>query len=105
MSRWAHRQFRPLRDALFEDGERHRPFLQHVVECLHVELVTQRRLGCVARAHPGDMANLVAARLPDLGAISLHFALAAGAGVLVIGRPITAAADPAAAAKAIAASL
>lgn len=32
-------------------------------------------------------------------------ALAAGAGVLVIGRPITAAADPAAAAKAIAASL
>ena len=34
-----------------------------------------------------------------------HDALAAGAGVLVIGRPITAAADPAAAAAAIAASL
>src|SRR6476469_4953415 len=68
---------RPLLDPLLEDGQRHRAVLQHFMELLQVELRPERRLRRGARAGPGDVAELVAARLADLGAVTLDLALRA----------------------------
>src|SRR5687768_12523744 len=72
----AHRRD-PLVDAALEDGQRHRAFLQDLVELLEIELRAQRRLGLGARARPGHVADLVAARLPALSAVTLDLALRA----------------------------
>src|SRR5205809_2874922 len=66
---------RALADAPLEDRQRHRAFLQDLVELLDVELRPKRLLRLGAGAGPGRMADLVAARLADHRAITLDLAL------------------------------
>src|SRR4051812_43633828 len=71
---------RPFLDPALEDGERHGAVLEHFVEALEVEAGAERDLGLRPRPGPGHVADLVAARLPDLGAIALDLALRARPG-------------------------